>query len=252
MNCPTCHYNHPIPPKFCTKCGTPLTENKCPQGHVYPRALSSCPYCPKGGLKSVAVAKPVAPPNVSPQPSARQKTVVVQTNKLPGRDRAPTKQVASPQGGYQGQSSKSNTVFFSPGSKTSKASPQPVNTPPGPQPSNQSAASGGTGATPLIGFLYSFSNDSNGVFWPIRVGRLLIGSSPDSDIVLQYPGVSGSHAKITIRSTTRETRMYIRDNDSMNGTLVNGEEIFNEQPSLINGDQIHIGPVVLSVLLLEP
>ena len=147
-----------------------------------------------------------------------------------------------------GMSLENNNVV-NPRQKTAIYSPKPTMVSPKglqrtPTASNQTNS-------PLVGFLYSFSNNSNGTYWPLRAGRISIGSLPSNDIVLTNGGISGIHAKLAIRSTADETRLYIRDQESMNGTQVNGQEIFNEQPNLFNNDTIQIGPVTLHLLLID-
>jgi hypothetical protein len=107
------------------------------------------------------------------------------------------------------------------------------------------------GASPLTGFLVSFSLDKNGMFWPIRYGRIRIGSDPQSDLYLPYPEVSGEHALVNVRDNKGTPRIWCSDANSMNGTLLNGEDIFNERPELANGDVLKIGPVELKLVLFE-
>ena len=105
--------------------------------------------------------------------------------------------------------------------------------------------------SPLVGFLYSFSINENGHHWPLRMGRMNIGSASDNDVVLSAPDISALHARIVVRKTPQETRIYIKDQESMNGTQVNDMEIFNGDPILYSGDKITIGNVELYLLLIN-
>ena len=107
-----------------------------------------------------------------------------------------------------------------------------------------------TGDAPLAGFLVSFSTDPNGLFWPLRFGRTSIGSSSDNDICLNFPDVSGVHAMINIRSNKKTQKIWISDNNSMNGTAINGEDIFNERPDVNAGDVIQIGGIEMRLVLV--
>jgi hypothetical protein len=81
------------------------------------------------------------------------------------------------------------------------------------------------GKTKLVGWLVSFTKDPAGNDYRIREGRNVIGSDVHCDI--QIPNdrsVSGIHAIIMCR----DGKVYIRDNDSMNGTFVEDADIFGK------------------------
>lgn len=72
--------------------------------------------------------------------------------------------------------------------------------------------------------------------------RTVIGCAPDSQIVLNEPGVSDSHAQITRHGMA----LYIRDLGSMSGTWVNQKPV--SVPALLNdGDQLRIGSTTFVV-----
>jgi pSer/pThr/pTyr-binding forkhead associated (FHA) protein len=108
-----------------------------------------------------------------------------------------------------------------------------------------------TGASPLAGFLVSFSQDGNGVFWPIRYGKTYIGSGADNDIVLPFPDVSGEHTMIQSRAIKGTPKAWCSDLKSTNGTFLNGDDIVKEDPDIATGDVIKVGPVELRVVLLD-
>ncbi|MEO8876448.1 MAG: FHA domain-containing protein, partial [Polyangiaceae bacterium] len=72
--------------------------------------------------------------------------------------------------------------------------------------------------------------------------RTVIGCAPDSQIVLNEPGVSDAHAQITRHGAM----LYIRDLGSMSGTWVNQKPV-SVPVSLDNGDAIRIGQTTFTL-----
>ncbi|MDO5715030.1 MAG: FHA domain-containing protein [Tissierellia bacterium] len=69
-------------------------------------------------------------------------------------------------------------------------------------------------------------------------GTLTLGRSSKSDIVIKDKFVSKNHLKIMEKNKT----FYIEDNNSANGTYLNGEKINpDEIIELQNGDRIGVG-----------
>ena len=74
------------------------------------------------------------------------------------------------------------------------------------------------------------------------LGPVVIGRSPSSDIVIDEPYVSASHARFTIQGPA----LVLEDLGSTNGTMVNGHII--EQPvTLRDTDEVQVGDVIMSV-----
>ena len=74
------------------------------------------------------------------------------------------------------------------------------------------------------------------------LGPVVIGRSPSSDIVIDEPFVSSTHARLTLQGPA----CVLEDLNSTNGTLVNGQPIY--QPvTLRDGDNVQIGDVVMRV-----
>jgi len=71
--------------------------------------------------------------------------------------------------------------------------------------------------------------------WPLNKDRLTIGRSPDCDIILPDRVVSRRHACIE----RRDGEYYILDDNSKNGTFVNGKPV-TEPRRLIDGDEIQV------------
>lgn len=119
------------------------------------------------------------------------------------------------------------------------------------QPSSQTVMTG----KPVVGFLYSVSRTMAGEFWPLHVGKNVIGKSSQCDVVLPEGTVSGEHAVLVVRKMKNPERVLasIADGQSTNGTLLNGESLFLEAVQCKNGDIITIGDnYELYLILLDP
>lgn len=74
------------------------------------------------------------------------------------------------------------------------------------------------------------------------LGPVVIGRFPSSDIVIDEPYVSASHARFTIQGPA----LVLEDLGSTNGTMVNGHII--EQPvTLRDTDEVQVGDVIMRV-----
>ena len=94
---------------------------------------------------------------------------------------------------------------------------------------------------PIVGFLYSVSRTPLGEYWPIQMGKNSIGQSSDNDIVLLEGTISSKHAVIVTRPGKNGIIAAIKDSESTNGTLINGEPIDFAAEECHNGDIITIG-----------
>lgn len=83
--------------------------------------------------------------------------------------------------------------------------------------------------------------DSTGHEFPIR-GETHIGRASTTQVVITDPCASGVHATIW----EQQGRLFLRDEDSRNGTLVNGNRI--QQITLRDEDLIRIGNTTLTVV----
>ena len=70
----------------------------------------------------------------------------------------------------------------------------------------------------------------------------ILGRSPSSDICINEPFVSASHARFSLQGPA----LIIEDLNSLNGTLVNGRQLV-EPATLREGDEVQIGDVVMKV-----
>ena len=74
------------------------------------------------------------------------------------------------------------------------------------------------------------------------LGLVVVGRSPSSDIVIDEPYVSATHARFTIQGPA----LVLEDLGSTNGTMVNGHVI--DQPvTLRDGDEVQVGDTIMRV-----
>lgn len=74
------------------------------------------------------------------------------------------------------------------------------------------------------------------------LGPIIIGRSSSSDIVIDEPYVSATHARFTLQGPA----LVLEDLGSMNGTLVNGHPI-GQPVTLREGDEVQIGDAIMRV-----
>lgn len=77
-------------------------------------------------------------------------------------------------------------------------------------------------------------------------GPVVVGRSPNADIVIGAGYVSARHARFTLMGQN----LFVEDLGSTNGTSVDGE-LITEPTSLVNGDVVTIGDVSLRVRYSE-
>lgn len=85
--------------------------------------------------------------------------------------------------------------------------------------------------------------------YPLNSDEIWIGRSPDNQIQLDDSAVSGSHARIQqLPSAYLEglKDVWLEDNDSTNGTKINGRAVTRER--LKHGDVIRIGSYQLEYI----
>lgn len=74
------------------------------------------------------------------------------------------------------------------------------------------------------------------------LGPVVIGRSPSSDIVVDEPYVSSTHARFSLQGPA----LVLEDLQSTNGTLVNGHSI-SQPVTLRDTDEVQIGDTILRV-----
>jgi hypothetical protein len=74
------------------------------------------------------------------------------------------------------------------------------------------------------------------------LGPVIIGRSPSSDIVVDEPYVSATHARFTLRGPA----LVLEDLGSTNGTTVN-DHLIAQPVTLRDGDEVQIGDTIMRV-----
>ena len=96
-------------------------------------------------------------------------------------------------------------------------------------------------AAKLVGWLVTYSLDPNGIDYRLFEGRNIIGRDLNCSVCINDNKVSGQHAILLYRNE----KFRIKDNLSVNGTIVNGEDIDDDSVLLNDGDIIKVGDTVL-------
>jgi hypothetical protein len=112
------------------------------------------------------------------------------------------------------------------------------------QPYGQSAGSDPRAARAAgrVGALEVRSEKDHGRIYELRKDRTTIGRSRDSDIFLDDLAVSRLHTMIY---RDEQGRYMLHDENSANGTYVNGQRVMRDQ-LLEDGDEVQVGQVVLA------
>lgn len=105
---------------------------------------------------------------------------------------------------------------------------------------------------PVVGFLYTLSNNNQAEFWPLHIGTNRIGTAADCDVRLAEKTVSDHHCEILVRLQRKGDRLIagIRDSGSSNGTLLNDEDLNYDMHNCVSEDVITVGFNYRMVLLL--
>lgn len=83
-----------------------------------------------------------------------------------------------------------------------------------------------------------------GQFIKFSKGEYMFGRGPECEIRPNSDLISRQHCLLQVS----DTRAFVRDLGSRNGTLVNGQLVQGER-MLENGDSLHLGPLVLEVFM---
>ena len=104
----------------------------------------------------------------------------------------------------------------------------------------------------VFGFLFSVSKSLAGEYWPLMLGSNTLGRGSNNSINLGEMTVSETHASIHVISRANKLIVYIKDDQSKTGTLLNGE-LLRGEADLKSGDIITIGEhYELYVTLINP
>ena len=102
-------------------------------------------------------------------------------------------------------------------------------------------------ASKLVGWLVTYDLDKYGVDFRLYEGRNIIGRDPSCSVCINDAKVSAQHAILLYRNE----KFRIKDNLSVNGTIVNGEDIDDDSVLLSDGDIIKVGNTNLLFRMAE-
>lgn len=108
---------------------------------------------------------------------------------------------------------------------------------------------------PVLGFLFSISNNGKTEFWPLYLGSNIVGSNASDDVYLPEATVSSRHANLVIQKMKNPEKVVaaISDMGSTNGTMLNGASVFVTPTECKLGDKLTFGDhYELLLLLLDP
>jgi hypothetical protein len=248
MYCANCRTDVAVNNGYCSQCGTPLNTRLCPNGHIMDVTWTECRYCSTsakgdGGVVPGSKGRTVIEtgPTMTVPPSgvgAASGGFVKGATLLEGGA------ASTPKGGtvHESQLPKGKTVVEGPTGGRQKARTV--------FDSGTSDAPQTTAQPRLVGWLVSFSHAQWGEDYRLREGRNIIGADPNEcDIVIQNdPSLSGKHAVIIFR----EGQFQIRDNDSTNGTLVRGVDIFGKGGvPIVNLDTLRLGKTEFTLYTIQ-
>jgi hypothetical protein len=125
----------------------------------------------------------------------------------------------------------------------------------GPMPSQPAApgapaqAQASPGTARVIGWMVSYDRNAAGQDYAIRAGRNTIGRGRDNDISIFFePKASDTHATILWRNGNAA----VIDENSTNGTIVNGEDIgIGKSQALQTGDTLTVGGSTFLIFLVD-
>jgi pSer/pThr/pTyr-binding forkhead associated (FHA) protein len=84
---------------------------------------------------------------------------------------------------------------------------------------------------------------------PVGTAQFLIGRDPHCNLRPASPSISKQHCGIFVR----DSKVFLQDYGSTNGTLVNGEQVIGEQ-EVTDGDKLKVGPLefVIAIEITVP
>lgn len=120
------------------------------------------------------------------------------------------------------------------------------------EPSRKATVMLGGSRQRIAGFLISYSSSADGEYWPVFEGKTSIGSGKEAMVQLRDPSASSLHAilQVRCRGESGELVAVIADQQSTNGTLVNGE---NALPAhrLDDRDIVRVGNHDLLIVMID-
>ena len=100
---------------------------------------------------------------------------------------------------------------------------------------------GDAGTGPSGAFVRVESGFYEGLEWPLDRPSTVIGRGRNADLVLSEATISRAHAMLAFR----DSKLFVQDLNSTNGTLVNGTR--EAQAQLSDGSELRMGRLVLRI-----
>lgn len=191
---------------------------KCPNGHTYKADLSECPICNSGksagALKSSGMATQIIA-SLDGESFGSKTTTDDEPIELKGSSIDPHRDFSKTMVEEEVQEEDESGAVVS---------RKEVRT-----------------AAKLVGWLVTYDLDPNGVDFRLFEGRNIIGRDFTCGVCINDNKVSSQHAILLYRNE----KFRIKDNLSVNGTIVNGEDIDDDSVLLNDGDIIKVGDTML-------
>ena len=204
---------------------------KCNNGHFYKEDLNDCPYCPGG--------KSTENNNVG---GDLDKTMI------PGAGGNSSTDKTEVFGGSALGSDQ--TKVFGGGKSSENKAPKDLGRTfiggltdsPELDDAGKKIVSEPRAARKIVGWLISYTLDPMGVDYRIYEGSNTIGRNPGNTITIATDvTISGEHVNILYRNS----KFYIKDKMTVNGTYLNGEELEVEKAfQMMDGNEIRLGDTV--------
>lgn len=191
---------------------------KCPNGHTYKAELSECPICnsgknvgvPRTSTQATQIIDSLDGESFGLKTTTDDEPIQIQNSEIdPHKDFSKTMVEEEVQ-----EENENGTVV-----------------------SRREVRNAGK----LVGWLVTYSLDPNGIDYRLFEGRNIIGRDFNCSVCINDNKVSGQHAILLYRNE----KFRIKDNLSVNGTMVNGEDIDDDSCLLNDGDIIQIGDTIL-------
>ncbi len=93
----------------------------------------------------------------------------------------------------------------------------------------------------VVGWFVAMDGEQKGEDFRIRDGQNILGSGPEADIVIRDGTVSSRHASLRCK----DSRFYLTDLDSSNGTYLNNASEPIAREELRDNDVVRIGAISL-------
>lgn len=114
-----------------------------------------------------------------------------------------------------------------------------------------SGSAGGSKSGVLVGFLITFQNEPQGIFWAIHSGDTGIGRAGSDKVEIGINDASASSKHAVIHADPATGQAFVEDMNSRNGTFLNERKLNGgEQRQLHDNDRLRLGSTTLVVKLL--